>query len=58
MQLLSRREENEATPVLGVSEYSDETSPQALLKEFLALILGRKVNSATITNTNLCGMDI
>lgn len=44
MQRLTRSEENEASPVLGVSEYSDETSSRALLREFAALVLGQKVN--------------
>jgi hypothetical protein len=42
MQRLNRREVNEATPVLGVSEYSEETIPPALLREFAALVLERK----------------
>jgi hypothetical protein len=44
MQRLTRSEEIEASSVLEVSEYTDETSSGTLLRESVALILGQKVN--------------
>jgi len=44
MQRLTRSEENEASSVLRVSDYTDETRSRALLREFAAQVLGQKVN--------------
>jgi hypothetical protein len=41
---MTKSEENETSVLFGVSEYTDETIPRALNREFAAQVLGQKVN--------------